>query len=240
MRLPRSSPPPDDSDESPPPPRHLTRLRRASTPRPNPKSRQSLPVDSGYDDDEDRDLDDVLGYSDNDHNSDDAYQPSSPRRDRIQPSPTDEDIDFDAYVPPGITEGLIKIARLRASTNEWVSCLGPVEGWAQLFQDQYDNACSRSGEGSTQEGVDEFLKSVEKHVKWGRAILKELREEPAVYAPVSVVGWADCINIGDLYDTLYKGISLLEVRLDILAPRVAVSTDGDSGIRKFGSLVAHV
>lgn len=113
-----------------------------------------------------------------------------------------------------------------------------MEGWAQLFQDQYDNACSRSGD--TQECVDEFLKNVEKHVKWGRAILKELREEPVVYAPLSVVGWADLINVGDLYDTLYKGISLLEVRLDILAPRVATSMEGDSGIRKFGSLVAQV
>ena len=246
LRLPRSSPLPDkDSDETPPPSHCcLTCLVCASTPHPNPKNCQLLPRDKGTNDKEDCDeTDHLLRYADDNENNDKSYGSASQASPQQLSGAMDAKIDAsqDASCTPVLSEdheALLKIAHIRTETEDWVLHLGPINGWAKLFQDQYDNVCV--GSKDTQEGVDQFLKNMESHVKWGRRILAELRKTPTIFTPVSIVGWTMFLNAGDLYDMLYNGIHLLEVRLDILTPQVVVSTDVESSIRKYGSLVDKV
>ena len=246
LRLPRSSPLPDeDSDKTPPPSHHcLTCLVHASTPHPNPKNHQSLPRDEGTNDDEDCDeTDHLLGYADDNENNNKLYGSASQASPWQLSGAMDAEIDAsqDASCTPVLGEdyeALLMIAHIRTETEDWVLHLGPVDRWAKLFQDQYDNACT--GLKDTQEGVDQFLKNVESHVKWGRRILAELRKTPTIFAPVSIVGWTMFLNAGNLYDMLYNRIHLLEACLNILAPQVAVSTDVESSIRKYRSLVDKV
>jgi hypothetical protein len=85
--------------------------------------------------------------------------------------------------------------------------------------------------------VDTFLESVERHVMIGRSILRKLRESPVVCPPSSHEAWGDFLGAGDLMEILYRGISILEVRLDIFAPRGPSSSQGESSIRKWRGLI---
>jgi hypothetical protein len=90
-------------------------------------------------------------------------------------------------------------------------------------------------DGPTDAAVEEFLQGVDRHVRTGRAILKELVGSPIVCPPLSHEGYADWLVAGQVLSTLYEGIAVLEVRLDIFAPRCAES-ESTSGIRKWRGL----
>ena len=187
--------------------------------------------------------DHLLGYADDNENNNKWYGSALQASPQQLSGAMDAEINAsqDASCTPVLGEdheALLKIAHICTETEDWVLHLGPINGWAKLFQDQYNNVCM--GSKDTQEGVDQFLKNVESHVKWGRRILAELRKTPMIFAPVSIVGWTMFLNAGDLYNTLYNGIHLLETRLDILTPQVAVSMDVESSIRKYRSLVDKV
>ena len=133
--------------------------------------------------------------------------------------------------------GIQTLREVRIATDKWVSDLAPLEDWPRVFQQHYDAACERSAHGSTQEEVDTFLESVERHVTIGRSILRKLRESPVVCPPSSHEAWGDFLGAGDLMEILYRGISILEVRLDIFAPRGPSSSQGESSIRKLRGLI---
>lgn len=135
-----------------------------------------------------------------------------------------------------IMEGINKLHHIRILTEQWTSGLGPVDQWPRIFQEGYDDACRKPTQRSTQEEVDEFLKGVALHVENGRKILQELRKDPVVKPPSSIEGWGEFLIAGDLMDLLYRGISLLEVRLDILAPSCALPSGEQSAIRKWRGL----
>jgi hypothetical protein len=140
-------------------------------------------------------------------------------------------------IPADVLAGIQVLRNVRVMTEQWVSGLGPVEEWPRIFQEQYDAACERRSGRTTQEEVDEFLKSVEKHVDNGKAILHELRKSPVVRPPSSHEAWGDYLVAGDLMDMLYRGIITLELRLDIVAPRGPHPSDADSNIRRWKGLV---
>jgi len=103
-------------------------------------------------------------------------------------------------------DATIRIQTLRdiwVATDHWVSSLGPLDGWPCVFQQHYDAACQRNTDRTTQEEVDTFLESVERHVDAGRLILRKLRELPAVSLPPSHEAWGDFLGVGDLMETLY-------------------------------------
>jgi hypothetical protein len=136
-----------------------------------------------------------------------------------------------------ILAGIQILREVRMATNQWVSSLGPLESWPRVFQEHYDAACQGNAGHSTQEEVDEFLESVERHMNTGRLILKKLRESPIVSPPPSHEAWGDFLGAGDLMETLYRGIAILEVRLDIFAPCGPSPLEGESSIRKWRGLV---
>lgn len=136
-----------------------------------------------------------------------------------------------------ILAGIQTLREVRMATNQWVSSLGPLESWPRVFQEYYEAACQRNAGRSTQEGVDGFLETVERHVDNGRSILKRLRESPIVSPPPLHEAWGDFLGAGDLMETLYRGIAILEVRLDIFAPRGPSPLEGESSIRKWQGLV---
>lgn len=138
-------------------------------------------------------------------------------------------------IPADVLAGIQVLRNVRIMTEQWASGLGSVEEWPRIFQEQYDVACERPSGRTTQEEVDEFLKSVEKHVNDGKAI--ELRKSPVVRPPSSHEAWGDYLAAGDLMDMLYRGIITLELRLDIVAPRGPHPSDADSSIRRWKGLV---
>ena len=138
-----------------------------------------------------------------------------------------------------ILAGIQTLREVRIATNHWISSLGPLEGWPRVFQEHYDAACQRSTGGSTQE-VDTFLESVERHVDVGRSILNKLRASDVIFPPSSHEAWGDFLAAGDFMETLYRGIALLEVRLDIFAPRGPTSLEGESSIRKWRGLIDQI
>jgi hypothetical protein len=157
----------------------------------------------------------------------DAHHPVPPPQSHVQTQP------LDATVLAGIQT----LRKVRIATDSWVSALAPLDDWPRIFQEQYDAACERHTERTTQEEVDAFLEGVERHVNFGRLILRQLRESPVVSPPPSHEAWGDFLAAGDLMETLYRGIAILEVRLDIFAPRGPSSIQGESGIRKWKGLV---
>jgi hypothetical protein len=136
-----------------------------------------------------------------------------------------------------ILAGIQVLQNVRVMTEQWASGLGPVEEWPRIFQEQYDAACERQSGRATQEEVDKFLKSVEKHVNDGKTILRELRKSPVVRPPLSHEAWGNYLVAGDLMDMLYRGIITLELCLDIVAPRGPHPSDADSSIRRWKGLV---
>jgi hypothetical protein len=140
-------------------------------------------------------------------------------------------------VDAAILAGIQTLREVRMATNQWVSSLGPLESWPRVFQEHYDAACQGNAGRSTQEEVDAFLETVERHVDTGRLILKRLRESPVISPPPSHEAWGDFLGAGDLMETLYRGIAILEVRLDIFAPRGPSPLEGESSIRKWRGLV---
>jgi len=132
-----------------------------------------------------------------------------------------------------ILDGIQTLREVRMATNQWVSSLGPLESWPRVFQEHYDAACLGIAGHSTQEKVDAFLETVERHVGTGRLILKRLRESPIVSLPPSHEALGDFLGAGHLMETLYRGIAILEVRLDIFAPCGPSPLEGESSIRKW-------
>lgn len=143
------------------------------------------------------------------------------------------------HINETIQSGIRTLRRVRIMTNSWVAGLGPVEEWARIFQEQYDAACERQTARTTQEEVDEFLKGVEAHVQNGKNILLTLTSSPVICPPRSHEAWGDFLAAGELMTILHRGIALLEVRLDILAPRTPFLSQGDSHIRRFKGLAAE-
>lgn len=131
---------------------------------------------------------------------------------------------------PDLDDGLQLLRDIRIMTEAWVSHFGPMAEWPRLFQKRYDEACEPGQEPSA------FLKAVEAHALEGREILRLLRGSSIVRPPVSHAAWGDYLAAGDMLDRLYHGVSMLEVRLDLLAPRVPRSADVDSEIRHWDSL----
>lgn len=129
-----------------------------------------------------------------------------------------------------------KLRHIRILMEQWTSGLGPVDQWPRIFQEGYDEACRKPTERSTQEEIDDFLKGVASHVENGRSILHELRRNPVISPPSSMEGWGEFLIAGDLMDLLYRGISLLEVRLEILAPSCVLPSGEQSAFRKWKGL----
>jgi hypothetical protein len=129
------------------------------------------------------------------------------------------------------------LREVRIMTTQWVLNLGPLDDWPFVFQQHYDIARRSDTDSSTQEEVDAFLGSVQRHIDLGRSILKKLRESPVISPPPSHEAWGDFLTAGDLLETLYHGIAILEVRLDIFAPRGPLSSPGESSIRKWKGLI---
>ena len=102
-----------------------------------------------------------------------------------------------------ILDGIQTLREVRMVTNQWVSSLGPLESWPRLFQEHYDAACLGNAGHSTQEKVDAFLETIERHVDTGRLILKRLRESPIVSPPPLHEAWGDFLSARDLMETLY-------------------------------------
>ncbi|KAF7965150.1 hypothetical protein HWV62_45388 [Athelia sp. TMB] len=165
------------------------------------------------------------GESDADHSDPDEQPYRSIRHRNPTPYPTS---------PPD--EGLQVLCEVRVLAENWVSSIGPLDDWPLLFQKGFDAACEKRSERTTQEEVDDYLRSVEEHAQRGRLILQKLRCSPIIQPPASHAAWGDYLAAGDMLDTLYRGILFLEVRLDILAPWGTASADGDSGIRRWRSL----
>jgi hypothetical protein len=65
------------------------------------------------------------------------------------------------------------------------------------------------------------------HMNNGRLILRKLRASPVVSPLPSHEAWGDFIAAGDLMETLYRGIAILKVRLDIFAPCGPMSCEGE-------------
>lgn len=133
-------------------------------------------------------------------------------------------------------EGLQVLRKVRVLTEAWVTNVGPMGEWPRLFQQGFDAACETHGERTTQQCVDEYLEGVRKHALEGRLIIHTLRASPVVRPPPSHEAWGDFLAAGDMLEILYRGVSMLEVRLDILAPQGPVSSSGDSNIRRWKSL----
>ncbi|KAF7981823.1 hypothetical protein HWV62_31947 [Athelia sp. TMB] len=140
------------------------------------------------------------------------------------------------YPTSSSDEGLQVLREVKVLTEDWVSSIGPLDDWAMLFQKGFDAACEKHSEKTTQEEVDDYLRTVEEHARHGRLILQKLRRSPVIQPPPSHAAWGDYLAAGDMLDTLYRGILFLEVRLDILAPRGTVSADSDSSIRRWSCL----
>jgi len=182
-----------------------------------------------------------VGFHERDQASDDDYG------DTFQPQNEDgyNDEGTNIQMPPPVThlqslpadatilDGIQTLHEVRMVMNQWVSSLGPLESWHCVFQEHYDVACLGIAGHSMQEKVDAFLETVERHVGTGRLILKRLRESSIVSLPPSHETWGDFLGAGDLMETLYRGIIILEVRLNIFAPHGPSPLEGESGIRKW-------
>jgi hypothetical protein len=171
----------------------------------------------------------------------DAFQP--PNEDRY------DEKGNNLQIPPPVTRshtlavdatilaGIQTLREVRVETNEWVSSLGPLESRPRVFQEHYRAACQGNAGCSMQEAVDTFLGSVERHVDTGRLILKRLRESPVISLPPSHETWGNFLGAGDIMETLYQRITLLEARLDIFAPHGPSLLKGESTIMKWRGLV---
>lgn len=133
----------------------------------------------------------------------------------------------------------LAVAQIRMATSEWVSRIGPIESWPRRFQQELDkiNAATEVSSNERQDKLDKFLGEVEDVVEEGRGLLQSLRQAP--HHPLSN-GSADFVAIGDLMDTLYRGVSLLDARLDILSPQAPWAADGDSGLRRYSNFLYNV
>lgn len=154
-------------------------------------------------------------------------QSPSPRLHPATPlPPLNPDLNAEATV------GLRTLRDVRIQTEAWISGIGPMEEWPRLFQEGFDEACEKHGKRTTQEEVDDYLKRVEKHALDRRAILRQLRSSPVIRPPPSHEAWGDYLAAGDMLEMLYRGVLILEVRMDILAPRGQIPADGDLSIRQ--------
>ncbi|KAF7984572.1 hypothetical protein HWV62_13789 [Athelia sp. TMB] len=212
--LPPSSPPPESSPSPPPhqidePAGASTQIFRASMKR--IESSDSAPEDTGNEHDE--------------HDKADAG------------FLTGRDIDeLLGGIHSNKLAGFRRLRKFAVDVEKWVSSVGPIEEWPELFQKGYDAACAKVGGGTTQEEVDKFLGSVTEHVRAGKLIIQDLKSSPIARPPASHDAWGDYLTAGDLLWKLCHGVATLEVRLDILAPRGPFPTDCDSNIRRWSSL----
>lgn len=87
--------------------------------------------------------------------------------------------------------------------------------------------------GNTQAAVDAFLQRVISHVEVGKAILSGLIKSPVVQPPPSHEAWGDFLLVGDMLTTLYQGIAVLEVRLEIHAPEGIFPSELHSNVRRW-------
>jgi hypothetical protein len=211
----------DEQDSDDMPPRALGKRKHACS-----AYRQIPPSDDEPDLDDELDLDDVppCPLKKMNINSD-----CSGRDNTFDPQPEDE--YGDEHQPPysTILAGIQTLRDVRVAINGWVSILGPVEEWPAAFHFYYEVARGKN----TVQAVDEFLESVERHADRGRDILKRLRESPVVSPPPSHEAWGDFLAAGDLMETLYRGIAILEARLDIFAPRGPLASGRESNVRKW-------
>lgn len=132
------------------------------------------------------------------------------------------------------------VAQISMATSEWVSRIGPIESWPCRFQQELDkiNAATGVSSNERQDKLDKFLREVEDVVKEGQGFLQSLRHAP--HHLLSANRSADFVAIGDLMDTLYRRVSLLDARLDILSPQVPWAADGDSGFRRYSNFLNNV
>jgi hypothetical protein len=250
MGLNRSNRNQKSSEDQPPSAGELTQSDASPGPRPaakrrivsSPDSIDEGEVEANPDND---DIGDIFqpqledGYDNGDANDPiPPPQPSLPprlclRRQHLPPQPNSQTKPLDATTLISIET----LREVRIATNTWVSDVAPLDDWPQVFQEHYDAACERITNRTTQEEVDEFLQRVERHAEIGRSILRKLRGSPIVSPPPSHEAWGDFLAAGDLMETLYRGIAILEVRLDIFAPRGPLASPADSGIRRWKGLV---
>jgi hypothetical protein len=135
------------------------------------------------------------------------------------------------FVSDNVVTGWTTLCTTRLAIEQWTQPLGPVSSWAKKFRECYDNACQT--DGNTQEGVDQFLASVQEHINIGRQILGELSKSPIIRPQASADAWADWLIAGDLLGTLHQGIAILEAHLDIIAPHCPIPSDSTSGVRQW-------
>ncbi|KAF7975686.1 hypothetical protein HWV62_8795 [Athelia sp. TMB] len=213
----RKSPPPESSPS--PPPHHIDKPTGAST-RIFRDSMKRIEND-----------DDTPNNSDDEHDEED--EPDAADTGIFTGREIDELLG-DAH--PNKLAGIHRLRKFAVDVEKWVSSVGPIEEWPQLFQKGYDVACTKVGEGTTQEEVDKYLGSVAQHIRAGKLIIQELKSSPITRPPAHHDAWGDYLSAGDLLWKLCHGVATLEVRLDILAPRGPFPTDCDSNIRRWSSL----
>lgn len=148
---------------------------------------------------------------------------------------TGKELDALLETHSDVLAGVQQLRQFTVDVEDWISCVGPLEEWPQLFQKGYDAACAKAG-GSTQEEVDKYLGSVGEHVRDGKLIVQRLRSSPVTRPPASHEAWGNYLTAGDLLWKVCHGVATLDVRLDILAPRGPLPTDCDSHTRQWSSL----
>lgn len=153
-------------------------------------------------------------------------------------SPPPPPISFTA--PP--TSPALTFSQIHIATNEWVSKIGPIDSWPRRFQQELDKfrEAVEVPLYMRRDGLERFLRDVEDTVEEGRGLLKRLRRTPQTLGPLSLETWGGFIAIGDLMDTLYSGVHLLEARLDILSPRAPWAAEGDSGFRRYSNFLDNL
>ncbi|KII92989.1 hypothetical protein PLICRDRAFT_26388 [Plicaturopsis crispa FD-325 SS-3] len=130
-----------------------------------------------------------------------------------------------------------QLREVRLMLYEWTKGMGgPVAHWPMVFQEGYSAAVREDmAAGGTGRVVEEFIQGIAGHADKGHEILQHLLSSayagPAASVGIYIDMW---LQASEMMATLHHGIAVLEVRLDIFAPRS--SDDAGFGVRKWKGL----
>lgn len=159
------------------------------------------------------------GHVEQPHTDQLAHLPSDP------PSPTNS---------PYSTSSVITLVHI--ATNHWISKFGPIEAWPQWFQQELGCINKEWLPYSRQEQLNGFLRMIEDIAEEGGSLLTALRQmHPSLGLSVTDE-WGYFIARGDMMDTLYRYIHMVEAWLDILFPQALWAAEGNSGFHWYSNL----